>query len=156
MLYITTSASFNPETNTCFYSSTAGTCQGQIPHLGTEQNSSLVRGYLHSILDGLTKLENLRGKGNAEVVNLLIPDLEIAAKVRAASAGLFGKLINYDSKDLWQELIVRKKEFDLRIVSYPDEAADLTTLWQWQKPGYAFGATREVYSNAPTPRLVAV
>ena len=149
MLYISTFATLNPETNTTFYNSAAGTCQGQIPHLGIEANSSLMRGYLHAVLDGLAKLENLRGTGHGEVVTLLIPDLDIAAKVRAASETLFGKLISYDNKDLWQQLLARKKQFNLHVVSFPDEATDLTTLWQWQKPGYAFGSAREVYNNAP-------
>jgi len=152
MNFIITAAALNPRSRTVHYSSTAGIFQGQTAHLASEANSSLLRGYLHATLDGLDKIENLIGKGTNIVIDVLIPDEVIAEKIRSASSSTFGRIKNFDNQDLWERLLARKKEFTLNVVSHPDEAADLDALWKWQKPGFAFGVTREAYSTAPDPR----
>jgi hypothetical protein len=134
MAYVVTAASFNPKTRTSHFSSTAGSFQGQVAHLASENKSSLLRGYLLAALNGLMKIQNLYGMGKGEIVELLIPDEQIAEQFRNPGAQVFSKLLHSDNEDLWAQIASRKKDFDIRVMSHPDEGEELAKIWLWQHP----------------------
>ncbi len=134
MAFVITTARLNETTGRVFYTSNGGIFHGQTTHHGDEQQSSLIRGFLLATLDGLSKVENVDGKGKGTVVELLIPDEKVAARLRDATPSTFSKILHYDDEDLWKLFLQRKLDFNLRIISHPDEGDEVLRLWKWQRP----------------------
>ena len=133
MPYVITSATWNPKSQTAHSSVTAGEFMGQTAHLACETDSSLIRAYLHAALDGLTKIENLMGKQPDTLIDVLIPDEQVADRFRGAGDSMTERLLAFDDRELWTRLVARKKDFKINFVSHPDEAASLRSLWLWQR-----------------------
>jgi len=134
MAFVITTASLNKTTGRAFYSSNAGIFNNQITHHGDEEKSSIIRGYLLAALDGLSKIENIDGRGKGTIVELLIPDEKAAAKMRDATSQSFSKAFHFDDSDLWHRFLQRKQDFILKIISSPDEGDEVLRLWKWQRP----------------------
>ena len=134
MPYVITTAAHNSKTHATHFASTAGAFMNQVAHLGSEPNSTLLRGYLLAAINGLNKLENLLGRGRGEAVELLIPDEEIAEQFRKAEAGVLSKILHCDNQEFWEKIIARKSDYNLKIVSHPDEGTELAALWRHQHP----------------------
>jgi len=134
MAFVITTARLNEATGRSFYSSNAGIFNNQITHHGDEEKSSLIRAFLLATLDGLAKIENLDGRGKGTVVELLIPDEQVAARMRDATPSTFSKILHFDDEELWKLFLQRKLDFDLRIFSHPDEGDEVLRLWKWQRP----------------------
>lgn len=131
MAFVITTSHQNPRTNAVHFSSTAGIFQGQVAHLGSEKESTLVRGFLLAAIIGLNKIKNLIGAGGE--VDLLVPDEVVAEKFRSAGTKMLGKFLRFDDEELWGQFVALKNEFKLAIFSYPDEATGLSNLWRWQR-----------------------
>src|SRR6202042_3727045 len=106
-MYLITSAQFDHSTQTVYFSSVSGLFIGQTAHHGIEKSSTLKRGYLRAVLDGLDRLEGLFGVGGE--VDVLIEDQGIAEQVRYVSAATLPKRLHFDDEELWQEIIARKE-----------------------------------------------
>lgn len=133
-MYLITSAHLNPKTFTVHFSSTAGIFQGQVAHLGSEPKSTVVRGYLLAILNGFRAIENVVGKGRAELVEILVPDEKIAQQIRDLGPASISKTLASDNSDLWQAVLARKSDYTVQVISHPDESDAISKLWQWQLP----------------------
>jgi hypothetical protein len=147
MYYLATSAQLDPKTRTVFYSSVSGLFMGQIAHLGIEKNSTLKRGVLSAVLNGLDRIESLFGMGGE--VDVLVEDQGIAEQIRYISAATIPKRLHFDDEELWARIIARKEQFALNIVSCPGEGKHLSKIWEFQNPQSGTPASRIGSNPAP-------
>lgn len=111
------------------YTSLAGRQSNQQTHTGFEENSTVVRGHLLSITQGLRKIEDLYGLACFHLVDVLIGDIAIAEEFQTR---ISDEVVpeGCDS-ELWDRLIARKPNFKLRFVTSPSESDHLKTIWAW-------------------------
>jgi hypothetical protein len=133
-MYIATTAHLNPKTFIVHFSSTAGIIHDQVAHLGSEEKSTLLRGYLLAAVDGFKKLENLYGREKGDLVELMIPDEKIAQQFRDLGPMSLSKTLHFDNADLWAKIRERKSDYLVRVISHVDESEALSRVWFLQRP----------------------
>jgi hypothetical protein len=116
--------------HTVYYSSLAGKFAGQQTETGIEENSSVLRGTLHAILQGIRKIEG--GFGSVErhrIDVLVVVDESIAKQLRERSA--VSKILHSDDDELWSQLLAKKECYDIRFITSHADSHHIQVIWKW-------------------------
>jgi hypothetical protein len=127
-MYLIATSHVSPS-KTVYYSSLAGKFAGQQTYTGSEVNSTLVRGYLHAILQGLKSITNGFGVKERHAIDVLVADAEIAEQL--AGKRSVSKVLHRDDDNLWKQLLAQKELLDLRFITSHEESKHVQTIWRW-------------------------
>jgi hypothetical protein len=129
-MYLIVKNYFDPGTSTSHYTSFGGHYANQPTRTGVEANSTLLRGYLLAITQGLTSIVNLHGTQILHPIDVLVEDQTTAETLRKEQPN--GKLATGKDADLWAAFFAKKAFFgEIRWVKNPSESDHLMIIWKW-------------------------
>lgn len=129
-MYLKIENFFDATTRTSYFSSLGGFYKDQPLQTGIDQNSTLLRGHLLALVQGLTKIKNSHGIATKHQVDVLISDPEIAEQLRSKKS--VSRILHSDEDGAWTELLALKATFGtIRFISNPAESEHLMAIWKW-------------------------
>jgi hypothetical protein len=128
-MYIVTNVNFDSGTKGVSYGTLAGKNGGRPTYLGSETNSSKLRGALLAVNLGLRILKDLYGSNERFKLDILIEDAAIASQF-LNKTDVVSKM-HGDNDALWAEYLSRISTYDVRIVSHPGESEVIRCIWAW-------------------------
>ena len=128
-MYLISSASLS-QNFTAFSYSISGQFNGVKAEHSIEKNSTLIRGYLRSVVQGFHSLRGHFSVGGE--IDVLIPDEAICKQFVDVGSLSLMKRLHTDNADLWQAVIDAKQNYKVRFMASPEGSPQLENLYSWQ------------------------
>ena len=129
-MYLEIKNYFHVATKTSYFSSWGGHFAGQPVQTGIDAKSSLLRGHILALSQGLRRISGLHGIKFPHKVDVLVSDADIAALLRSKKS--VSKILHSDEDKAWAEFFTLKDKFgELRFIANPADSDHLKTIWNW-------------------------